>query len=534
MNFQGCGRLFLMAVFLICVAQPFSAQAHTLNDDPGTYNPNNLISNDNFLGYGYDGSAVNNFLGSRGSWLSGYRIPEYQDVPYKYRDGNGNCAWASTSVRQFNDITGEGLYGGLAGDLIAKKGHDHGVNPQVTLVTLEKESSAISRGTVQSTPVEMWVLGYGWNDTMAGCGYDQGTAQSRAVTFGGVGQQIAYATNGFRSLYSQSSDWQSPFNTVDGVTIHAENQATRALYRYTPYVHNGNHNFWHFFTQWFKDTATAYHPPVVKDGDRVYLADQGQLWHIQTADAFDAWNFRWSEVGALEGSPYAGYPKVGGVSRLIRTSWGRVFYIENGRKRPIMSPRIFNLWHFNWDDVSPLNDEIIKQIPTGIPMWELTRVNGTSTVYFQSRGENHPVPNPQIFKDGWNFDWAEVADVPSYVVDQFPVSQAVSRLAKSNSGVIFFMDHGVKFAIPSPNTFNQFGFRWSDVIGIESSFLDNFPTRGTLRGLIGAPDGRVFYLDNGAKRYVSGDVFRKRGFNLGDVAWLDWAGLNLFPNGSAL
>lgn len=533
---RSCAAL-LAGSILFLTPVPHPADAHTLSDDPSPgYNPANLISNDYFTAYGLDGAGVNDFLRAKGSWLYGYGIPEYQDVPFKYRDGSGNCAWSSTRVRQYVTSSGELLYGTSAGDLLAKKSHDHRINPQVLIVTLEKEASAVTRSSPQSNPVEMWVLGYGWNDTMAACGYDFETAKKRAEDFGGVGQQIAYSAYGLRRLYDLSaSDWNETLKTNDDQFVKPENQATRALYRYTPYVHNGNHNFWRLFTLWFRDVAVSYNPALVRYVDgTIYIADEGQLWHIRTADAFNAWGFSWNNVISHSGSPYANYPVVGGVNRLIRTSWGRVFYIENGKKRPIMSPRIFNAYGFNWNDVTQINDEIIKKIPTGIPMWELTRMSGTATVYFQSRGENHPIPNPLIFKDGWGFDWAEVADVPSYVVNQFPTTQPISRLAKSNQNVIFFLDHGVKYQIPDPDMFNRHGFKWSDVVAVESSFLDNFPTQGTLRGLVKAPDGRIFYIENGSKRYVSSTVMKRRGFNANDAVLIDWPGLDLFPNGSNL
>ncbi len=526
--------IFLLAGVGFLVSLPAHNRAIAEVSLPA-FNQNNLITDNLFTAYGFDGAGTNNFLRHKGSWLYGYIIPENQDVPFKYKDSSdGNCKWSSLSVRQFNDVTGETLYGLSAGDLIAKEGHDHSINPQVLVATLEKESSAVSRNTPQSGAVEMWVLGYGWDDTMAACGYSYNDSRARAVAYGGVGQQIAFAANGLQLHYNRSTDWQTAFTSSDGYRVTPENRATRALYRYTTYVYNGNRNFWYFFTLWFSDQAVAYEPKLVSSQTDVFIADEGQRWHINSAEAFDAWGFKWDNIVPMAGTAYAQYPGVGDTGRLIRTSWGRVFYLEKGRKRPVMSPKIFNRRGFRWDDVRQINDEIIKKIPTGIPLWELTRVAGTSTVYFQSRGENHPIASPQVFQDGWKFDWGEVADVPSYVVDQFPITGTISRLAKSNDGVIFFLDHGVKYAIPNPTTFSVFGFKWSDVVSVESSFLDNFPTQGTLRGLIGAPDGRVFSLDNGVKRYVSGDAFRRRGFSFSEVNFLDWPGLALFPNGDPL
>lgn len=530
-------KRFISLFFLILL--PFlglpyqQSQAHSISNEPGGFTPGMVISDADFLRWdAMDSTTINSWLASKGSWLANYTLPEYVDVPYFCRDDSGNNVTRSVSVRQWH-VSNYALYGMSAAHLFADRAKLFGMNPQVMLALLERESSGVTRSSPSSDFTRAWPLFYAFDEAMASYSYSCSRAEQIAVDYGGVGQQIAYGTYGIKNNYNNSGDWQSAI-TIDGTTFTPQSRATRALYRYTPHIHPGNHNFWYFFTVWFS-TSTSYSPDaLVRSGDHVYLADHGELWHIDSADAFDQWGFSWGDIRTLQGSAYANNPVRGGVGRLIRTSWGRVFYMEQGKKRPVMSAAIFTKLGLNWDDVRPINDEIIKEIPTGIPMWELTRIEGTPTVYFQSRGENHAIPNPEIFQDAWKFDWAEVADVPTYVVTQFPTTRPMSRLAKANHGVIFFLDNGVKYEIPSADMFNRHGFKWDDVVAIESSFLDNFPTRGTLRGLIKAPDGRVFYVENGMKRYVNGSVFRSKGFNLNDAVSWQWASLNLIPNGPDL
>jgi hypothetical protein len=525
--------LFLVALFALTPLGLVSAETRYA-DEPDGFTPNNLIDNGNFTrSESMSGDDINSFLQSKGSWLANYYIPEYSTVPYYCRNESGNNEVRTVSVRQV-DPSNAPLYGMRAADLIAARAVRNGINPQVILVLIQRESSGITRSVPSSDRTREWPLFYGFDETMATYGYSCAQAQQKASDFGGLGQQLAYTPYGLSRLYTNANPC-SVNRVIDGVAMTMANRATAALYCYTPHVYEGNHNFWYYFIKWFGALPPApYAPPLVRSEGRVYIADEGELWHVRDAQVFSDFGFSWSAVIDLEGSPYASYPVTGTLTSLVRTSWGRAFKIENGKKRPIMSARIFDAFRLNWSDLVPLNNVILDKIPTHVPLFELSRIQGTGAVYIQSRGQNHHVTDPVIFEEAWGFRWGEVADVPNYSIFQFPITQKLSRLAASNDGTAFYADRGVKYRIPDPAMFARYGFSWSDVIQIETSFLDQIPTAGTLTALISAPDGRVFYVEGAKKRYVSGAVFKARKFSFSDVRPLGWAALNAIPNGSNL
>lgn len=513
------------------------ANAHTLSDDPAPgYVPSNLISNDQLTGYGYDGAGVVNFLQQRGSWLKGYVIPEYQEVPYKFRNSNGDCEWRSVSVRQHNDITNENLYGRLAGDLIANEGHDHGINPQVILVTLEKESTAISRSSVQSQPVEMWVLGYGWNDTMAGCGYNYDTARARAINFGGVGQQIAYATSGLRSLYNNATDWQTPFTTLDGVTVTAANQATRALYRYTPYTHTGNHNFWHYYTLWFQSvpvfSPTAYgwdedmKPSIVYGGERWPFVDVESFESVIPGQA--------GFMPRLTASQLA-LPKRHTLGRIIsKASSGQMFYLLNGKRRHINNDRVLALYGWNRGDVvGNVTDTFIDAIPVGDPLLPIIRVENSTATYLQTRGENHRITNQAEFKDNWNFDWSEVIEVPPYTVNTVPTTNNLGIIALSNEGTAYLIDKGRRYHIPDNSTAERWGLNWNTAVRFDTPLLWRFPEDWRLTPYARNEEtGHVYVLEHGQRRWLSASRRSQLGISERDIVNHSAAFMNRIPEGS--
>jgi hypothetical protein len=504
--------------------------------DPNSFVPELLISDSDFTNPDAMGAeAVNQFLAGKGSWLANYTIPEYMTVPYFCRNDQGVNEIRSVSVRQIH-VNGSPLHGMRAADLLVQRAVLNGVNPQVILSLIERESSGITRGSPSSDFTRSWPLFYGYDEKMASYGYTCGQAEAKAADFGGVGLQLAYAPFGIRNLYNNTNS--CPNNqTVDGRAMSLHSRGTAALYCYTPHIYPGNYNFWYNFNRWFPiSTPPAYKPKALVRNTEggVFLADNNKLWHITSADAFLNFGFNWGEVIPIAGSQYAAWPFAGPLSRLISASDGHVFLIENAKKRSIMSARIFEENSFSWGDITRLDDNLLMQIPEGIPVWELARVAGTSGVYIMSHGENHHVPNPQVFQDVWKFRWEEISDVPLYVLRQFPNTRPLSRLVKANDGRVYYLNNGTRYHIADPDSFAAYRFSWDDVIAIDNNFVLKLPYGGRLSRLVGAPNGAVYYIENGTKRYVSLQAFTRRGFRFDQVSRLDNGVLNTFPNGSNL
>lgn len=203
---------------------------------------------------------INNFLASKGSWLANYNIPEYISVPYPLSSGG----LGYVDARQFNDVTGEPLYGKNVAQLIYDEAQSHNVNPRVIITILQKESSAIARSSPSSLTTQTWPLFYMYDESMESClkfgtSCNDSAFRTRSIMYGGVGQQIAYATAWFRVRYNQYYG-QSLNVTVDGIAFTCANTATRILYIYTPHIGSWQ-NFHTIFTSYFEDPTYGPPPP---------------------------------------------------------------------------------------------------------------------------------------------------------------------------------------------------------------------------------------------------------------------------------
>lgn len=189
-------------------------------------------------------AEINNFLIGKNSWLANNTIAEYISVQYPVAV-DGSIAFGYVDARQaYTDI----FYNKTVAQLIYDEAYQHNINPQLILVMLQRESEAVTQSSPSSPTRLGWPLFYNYDERMADCllgdvascndtKYNHPTYRERAYDYGGVGQQIAYATAQLRKLHDDSSYCGgSLVVSVDGGNLTADNAATCALYKYTPHA----------------------------------------------------------------------------------------------------------------------------------------------------------------------------------------------------------------------------------------------------------------------------------------------------------
>lgn len=166
-----------------------------------------------------------------------------------------------------------------------------GINPQVLIVLLQKEQSLVT---------DVWPLN---RQYASATGFDCPDSAPCDPAYSGFFYQVYYAARQFKvykahpnsynymagrtnRIYWQtnlgnwvntSGNYNSNYSTCGYSNVYIENQATAALYIYTPYQPNqramanlygtgdscsayGNRNFWRMFTDWFGSTRLSYQP----------------------------------------------------------------------------------------------------------------------------------------------------------------------------------------------------------------------------------------------------------------------------------
>ncbi|MGO1315651.1 MAG: hypothetical protein ACTMIR_01230 [Cellulomonadaceae bacterium] len=261
-------RLIFLALLvgLLGVVQPVVTAENAQAAPVTGFDPGDIIS-DSLM---YDSATMNaatiqSFLSSKGSSC----VPTSGNTCIKdYRE--------TTPTRPADalcPLTYQGAAGESAATIIAKASVACGINPQVLLVTLQKEQGLITASSGKPARTYSRALGFGCPDNAGGWCDPQYAGFANQV-YAAAKQLKRYAANptgySYRAGRVNTILWHP--NTACGSSqVYIANQATASLYNYTPYRPNqaalnagygsgdscssyGNRNFYLYFTDWFGST----------------------------------------------------------------------------------------------------------------------------------------------------------------------------------------------------------------------------------------------------------------------------------------
>lgn len=302
---------FLVCVFIIgsglvlgfnLISKQFSAQAFSARD----FNPGRII--DDAVFYNKDAmnaQQIQTFLNTIIPWCNTWNSQSFVDA-----GGNRVSApYVCLNNYHENPTTGETSFekgggafpGGVsAAQIIYNAAQKYGINPQVLLVMLKKES--LGPLTSDNWPTKWqyrYSMGYDCSDSgpdfTAACNEKQAGFYKQMEL---AAWQLKYYKdhpNDYRYKIGWNDIQYSPDISCGTKRVYIENIATLSLYIYTPYVPNdgaiadypgtshcgayGNRNFYMFFREWFGNTyrdlnfAPLEDPRWMKTNKTLYKID---------------------------------------------------------------------------------------------------------------------------------------------------------------------------------------------------------------------------------------------------------------------
>ena len=204
--------------------------------------------------------------------------------------GGNTCIknYVESTPTRAADVLCTGAYVGGANEsaatIIAKVAVVCGINPQVLLVTLQKEQGLITATAGKSAATYSRALGFGCPDNVGGWCNPSYAGFANQV-YSAAKQLKRYAANptgySYRAGRTNTILWH-PNTTCGSSQVYIQNQATASLYNYTPYRPNaaalaagygtgdtcssyGNRNFHLYFTSWFGSAVQRAPIGVVDD-----------------------------------------------------------------------------------------------------------------------------------------------------------------------------------------------------------------------------------------------------------------------------
>ena len=336
-----------------------------------------------------------------------------------------------------------------ASRIIYKVAQACGINPQVLLVTLQKEQGLIT-DTWPTSGQYRAAMGQGCPDTAACDSTYYGLFNQIQ---GAAWQFKRYAnppgTSKFFTWYAPGKTWNVRFhpNEACGTSpLLIENQATANLYYYTPYQPNsaaigagyglgnscssyGNRNFYNYFVDWFGSTQRAYGPIVTGPSrDRVYLLNGGVKYPVATSTDLRALGAGLGGLQVVPATALDSLPTGRTLTRYVHDPRsGTLYLLElDGTKHRFVSSDQIALFGYAFSSYVNLEPSLIDAFPTGEDVGVFTTPsNDSGEVYYLDNG------------------------VQRYVYD----TPAYAYAARGKSGYVATMDATAHGRIPRGATF---------------------------------------------------------------------------------
>lgn len=376
-------------------------QGHALSGDD--FNTGRIIDDDVFTNKkSMSPQEIQNFLVSKNSTC----LKDFKTLTLHDSNGDGNA----------DEPYGKGSGNkALASKVIWQSAQIYDLNPQVLLVTLQKEQGLITRGDCPDWRYKT-ALGYG-------CPDNQPCDESAY----GLTRQLDYGSWHFRGFYNDSMSFvpytpgnasiqYHPDSGCGSSQVNIRNRATAALYSYTPYQPNkaalnnldglgnscsayGNRNFWRDFTRWFGNPTPGSQVLLLKEegGSKIYLIRGSKRIHIATLDTYKAWGFDKLPVIKVSSNTINSYtPSKYKLRRFgLLAGTDKRFFVD-GQDGYRMTQKSAAVWEFKMDKMPAVPKEAIKYLGKRQKLPYLVSSPVSNKVYMMDGGTLRHYPSPRV------------------------------------------------------------------------------------------------------------------------------------------
>ncbi|OGF24103.1 hypothetical protein A3H66_01030 [Candidatus Falkowbacteria bacterium RIFCSPLOWO2_02_FULL_45_21] len=446
-----------------------------------SFDPNNIISDSEIIdNSAMDLADIQKFLETKGSFLAGYSCLDAYGVIRRASEIIYNAA-----VKNYNCDQAQNLGANPTDQEKSLKCRKISINPKFLLVLLQKEQSLIEESSPSQKNLD-WATGYGCPDS-GGCN----------PRWQGFGKQVNSAALQFAdyldrpTFYTyktgQTYVFTNPYGTINQnpVTVTPANQATAALYNYTPHVYNGNYNFYKIWRRYF----TRVYP----DGSLLQVDGEPGVWLIQAGvkrpfvsrgallSRFDPKKIIKVNKSDLDSYPIGARIKFPQYS-LIRSPRGTIFLLVDDKKRGLDTMASFRKMGFNpeevmnasWEDINAYADGATLTATSTYPTGALLQDAKTGGVYYVFAGAKAPLVD-RIFLQT-KFKNKKIIKVKSAELEQYqtvgPVLFNDGELLKTpDSPYAYVISGGKKLLIASDKVFQNLGYKMENIIIVPSKVL---------------------------------------------------------------
>jgi hypothetical protein len=146
----------------------------------------------------------------------------------------------------------------------------------------------------------------------------------------------------------------------------------------------------------------------------------------------------------------------------------KVYAIQNNHKHWIRTAEIFNSYGFKWSDIQSVSASDLIAIPDA----NLMKTASDPSVFLISNNYKRHIPSPLVF-DSYNLNWNAIATINQTEMDSY----ATTLLIKStNDSKVYAIENSSKRWIPDAETFYKNNYKWEEIQIVNDTELNSYWT----------------------------------------------------------
>ncbi|MCX6794508.1 MAG: hypothetical protein NTY31_00700 [Candidatus Falkowbacteria bacterium] len=493
-------NLIGLGALVFCLL-PLLAQAQT--DLDLDFNSNRILEDSEILNYSSMGLLeIQNFLQNKGSYLVNYStlnthgdMKSAAEIIYDATHNNYDCEGITLSDQP------------TEAEKKSKCRQITTINPKFLLILLQKEASLVTDSAPPQDHLD-WATGYGCPDSWVCNPYYKGFGKqvnSASLQFLDYMQdpqaynfkvgQTYIAKDKYSILKSMAraindGDYNSIIASPEMVSVTPANQATAALYNYTPHVFNGNYNIYKLWNTYFPKVSRLYPDGSIIKADwdpRVWLIANGQKRHFANWSAFVS-RFRPEQIVTVTGADLENYPlgdeiKFANYS-LVQTPDKKIYLLVDQEKRPFASLAVFKNIGFNPEEietatVADLTGYSLGKAITATSTYvtgALLQDSKTGEIFYVENGRRALVDKVllNIKFIGKKIILKTTTQLKVYATTT-PILLDEGTLVRTNTyPTVYLISNGKKRPFADDATFNKLGYNPQNIVTVSSKFLYNY------------------------------------------------------------
>jgi hypothetical protein len=372
-----------------------------------------------------------------------------------------------------------------AAEIIWRAAQQNGINPRFLLVLLQKEQSLINDPDPTTKQYD-WATGYGVCD-------DCSMNDAGIARWQGFGKQVNSASLQFVEgyladieTYGVTAGKYGPGVTVmiDGTAVTPFNAATAAMYAYTPHLH-GNKNFVTIWDAWFgKEYPTGTLLQAAGE-DGVWRIEHGYRRPITSQSALTS-RYNKNLIITVAASVLDQYPIGEGIGlanySLVKDENGNIYLLVDDTMRHIESMEAFRSIGFTEAELIESTAREIRTYSQGSAITTTTQdpsgriVKTASGAMFLLRdGTRHQILDTAILQANYPNAAVEMSapgEIEQYREGRFLKLPDGTLVRSIENPTVYVVADGLRHAIDSEQTFNDYGYAWSNIIFVRDDVLN--------------------------------------------------------------